>query len=156
MNTACFEGGLFHRSVVQQIGIPDSRFFIYWDDTIYGYLASKVTQPILINEILMQRVRPLDNIKLGRVRKLNSTSNMVRYHIMRNRGHMARYVRLHGEYNGLIWALGTALTWCKEFIRLFVGRQPGQFSAGLKELSRGMKDARQILKDPTWQPMPPL
>ena len=36
MNTMCFEGGLFKRSVVERIGFPDPRFFIYWDDTIYG------------------------------------------------------------------------------------------------------------------------
>lgn len=33
MNTLCFEGGLFNRRVVKQIGLPDPRFFIYWDDT---------------------------------------------------------------------------------------------------------------------------
>ena len=37
----CFEGGLFRRNIVEQIGLPDPRFFIYWDDTMYGYRASK-------------------------------------------------------------------------------------------------------------------
>ena len=41
MNQLCFEGGLFSRRVVQKIGYPDARFFIYGDDACYGYLASK-------------------------------------------------------------------------------------------------------------------
>lgn len=153
MNTACFEGGLFHREVVKQIGIPDYRFFIYWDDAMYGYLASKITQPILIKETLMQRTRPIANIKLGKVRKLNSTSNMARYHIMRNRGHMARYMKLQGDYNPVWWSIGTILTFIKEFIRLFITHD---FKEGLPALRKGMKDARVIIKDPTWEPMPAL
>lgn len=153
MNTACFEGGLFHRSIVEEIGIPDYRFFIYWDDAIYGYLASKITQPLLINEILMQRTRTIANIKLGKVRKLNSTSNMVRYYIMRNRGYMARYMQLHGDYNPVLWSLGTAATFIKEFIRLFITKD---FKEGLPALRKGMKDARILIKDPTWEPMPSL
>lgn len=152
MNTACFEGGLFHRSVVEQIGIPDYRFFIYWDDAIYGYLASKVTQPILIRDVLMQRTRTLANLKIGKVRKLNSTSNMARYYIMRNRGHMARYMMLQNEYNPVLWGIGTMATFAKEFIRLFITKD---FKEGLPALRRGMKDARDIIRDPGWQPMRP-
>ncbi|MCL2529319.1 MAG: glycosyltransferase [Coriobacteriia bacterium] len=153
MNTACFEGGLFNRKIVEQIGIPDPRFFIYWDDTIYGYLASKITQPILIRNMLMQRTRHIANIRLGSVRKLNSTSNMVRYYIMRNRGYMARYLQLYGDYHPLLWSIGTAATFAKEFIRLFITKE---FKEGLPAIRKGMKDARIILKDPNWQPMPPL
>ncbi|MCL2807919.1 MAG: glycosyltransferase [Coriobacteriia bacterium] len=153
MNTACFEGGLFHRSVIERIGIPDYRFFIYWDDTIYGYLASQVTKPILINDVLMQRTRHIDSIKLGSVRKLNSTSNMIRYYIMRNRGHMARYMQLYGDYYPFLWGMGTAATYAKEFIRLFITKD---FKEGLPALRKGMKEARSIIKDPEWQPMQPL
>ncbi len=153
MNTACFEGGLFNRKVVEKIGIPDYRFFIYWDDALYGYLASKITQPVLIRDVLMQRTRPIANIKLGKVRKLNSTSNMARYYIMRNRGHMARYMKLQGEYNPVLWSIGTIATFGKEFIRLFITKD---FKEGLPALRKGMKDARVIIRDPAWKPMPPL
>lgn len=152
-NTACFEGGLFHRDIVKQIGIPDYRFFIYWDDAMYGYLASKITQPILIKDTLMQRTRTIPNIKLGKVRKLNSTSNMARYHIMRNRGHMAQYMKLQGDYNPVLWSIGTMATFAKEFIRLFITKD---FKEGMPALRKGMKDARAILKDPTWESMQPL
>lgn len=153
MNAACFEGGVFHRSVIGRIGAPDYRFFIYWDDTIYGYLASKVTHPVLISDILLKRLRHIDNVRIGKVRKLNSTSNTVRYHIMRNRGYMAKYVQLHGEYNALLWGIGTFFAFAKEVIRLFISKE---FSSGIKELWRGVRDARKVFKDKDWHPMPRL
>jgi glycosyltransferase involved in cell wall biosynthesis len=153
MNTACFEGGLFHRSVAEAIGAPDPRFFIYWDDTIYGYLASKITQPILIKDVLMQRQRFIDSMKIGRVRRLNATSDMVRYYIMRNRAYMAKYIQSKGEYNAFLWGLGTALTLMKELLRLFVTRE---FRSGFSLLRKGMRDARREMKNADWRPMPPL
>ncbi|MDR1567655.1 MAG: glycosyltransferase [Streptococcaceae bacterium] len=153
MNTACFEGGLFHRSIPETIGAPDKRFFIYWDDTIYGYLASKITQPIIISDVLMQRTRSLDHFELGKIRKLNSTSDMVRYYIMRNRGFMAKYIQLNGDYNPLVWRLGTLLTLAKEIIRLFITKS---FKSGFKALMRGMKDGKKEWKNSDWRPMPPL
>lgn len=150
INTMCFEGGLFHRSLIEDIGLPDSRFFIYWDDTIYGYLSSKVTQPLLINEMLMQRTRTLNNLKLGKIRKLNSTSDMTRYYIMRNRGYMAQYFKLNGDYNPIVFGFGTFLTFSKEVIRLALS---DDFRKGFKILRQGMKDAKKIRKDKNWQPM---
>ncbi len=44
-NVMCFEGACF-----ALCGAEDwpayVLFLIYWDDALYGYLASKVTQPI--------------------------------------------------------------------------------------------------------------
>ncbi|MDR3071921.1 MAG: glycosyltransferase [Clostridiales Family XIII bacterium] len=153
MNTSCFEGGMFHRSIVKELGLPDYRFFIYWDDTVYGYLASKITQPILIKDILMARTRSIDNFKIGSVRKLNATSDMVRYYIMRNRGFMGRYFALHGDYKPFVFWLGTQITMLKEFIRLFINKG---FKTGMRELRRGKRDAKEILRDANWQPMPKL
>jgi glycosyltransferase involved in cell wall biosynthesis len=153
MNTACFEGGMFHRSVVEAVGLPDPRFFIYWDDTIYGYLSTKVTQPLIVSDLILQRTRTLDHHKIGTIRKLNSTSDMARYHIMRNRGFMAHYLREHGDFNPVLFAAGTAATFVKETIRLTLTDDK---SAGFKQLVRGWKDARVILRDQAWTPMPPL
>lgn len=149
MNTACFEGGLFHRAVVDKIGLPDARFFIYWDDTTYGYLASKQTKMLLITDFILQRTRHLEHIKVGKIRKLNSTSNMTRYYIMRNRGHMAHYLKLNGDYNPLFFGFGTFLTFCKEVIRLFVTKE---FRSGLPRILAGWRDSRKIIHDKTWQP----
>ena len=97
MDTLCFEGGLFNRRVVTEIGLPDPRFFIYWDDTMYGYRASKVTNPIVVPDVILRRTREIGNWDIAGVRQLNSTSDMNRYHIMRNRGYMARYFMTYGS-----------------------------------------------------------
>ena len=154
MNTACFEGGMFHRSVVQQIGLPDPRFFIYWDDTIYGYLASKVTDCVLVDEFVLRRTREIRHQSIGRVRNLNGTSDMVRYYIMRNRGYMARYFAEHGDLHRLSFAFGTFLTVCKEVIRVILVDH--SFRSGFSAIWRGVRDARALRRDPEWKPMPAL
>lgn len=155
MNTMCFEGGLFKRSVVERIGFPDPRFFIYWDDTIYGYLASKVTNPIVIADKVMRRTRTIDNWNIAGLRQLNSTSDMNRYHIMRNRGYMARYFMAHGDYHPALFALGTVATFAKELIRL-VAVDKTHVRSGIGRLIHGWWDSRAIMHDPDWKPMPPL
>ena len=155
MNVACFEGGLFKRSVVRQIGLPDRRFFIYWDDAVYGYLASKVCEPVLIRDFVLRRTREVKNVAVGTVRQLNSTSDMTRYYIMRNRGYMARYLQLHGDYSRIGFGVGTALTFAKELIRMLAVDRDSLVT-GSARLAHGWRDARAIYRDPTWRPMPPL
>lgn len=155
MNTMCFEGGLFRRNIVEQIGFPDPRFFIYWDDTMYGYLASKVTNPIVVPDMVLRRTREISNWDIAGVRQLNSTSDMNRYHIMRNRGYMARYFMAHGDYRPVLFALGTAATAAKELIRLFaVDRE--HIRTGVAQLWKGWRDSRALLHDGQWKPMPAL
>ena len=149
MNTACFEGSLFHRAVIEKIGLPDARFFIYWDDTVYGYLASKQTKMLLVTDYILERTRVLENVRIGSVRKLNATSDMTRYYIMRNRGYIAQYLRMHNDYNALIFGFGTVLTFIKEFMRLFIGKN---FKSGLPRLTLGMRDGKKIRNDKTWKP----
>ena len=155
MNTLCFEGGLFRRDVVKKIGFPDPRYFIYWDDTTYGYLASKVTNPIVIPDIVLRRTRDIPNWDIAGVRQLNSTSDMNRYHIMRNRGFMARYFMVHGDYHPVMFALGTAATAAKEFIRLLAVDRDN-ISSGVGKLIKGWFASRRILHDSHWKPMPSL
>ena len=149
MNTMCFEGGLINRQVVEQIGLPDARFFIYWDDTVYGYLASKKTKMRIVNEYIMRRTREIPNVKIGSVRKLNSTSDLSRYHIMRNRGHMAHYLCENGDYNPISFQFGTFLTFIKECLRLFVNKSG---MTGFRKLTSGMRDGKKIRKDKNWRP----
>jgi GT2 family glycosyltransferase len=54
MNSGCFEGMFIHRDIVGQIGLPDPRFFIYWDDQTYGWLASRVTTSVIVNEFVLR------------------------------------------------------------------------------------------------------
>ena len=155
MNTLCFEGGLFRRRVVEKIGLPDPRFFIYWDDTMYGYLASKVTNPIVVPDVVLRRTREIGNWDIAGVRQLNSTSDMNRYHIMRNRGYMARYFMAHGDYRPLLFGIGTLATIAKELIRL-VAVDREHLKTGVVQIAKGWMDSRKLLHDSQWQPMPPL
>ncbi|MCH9276689.1 glycosyltransferase family 2 protein [Bifidobacterium amazonense] len=155
MDTLCFEGGLFRRRVVEKIGFPDPRFFIYWDDTIYGYLASKVTNPIVVPDVVLRRTREIGNWDIAGLRQLNSTSDMNRYHIMRNRGYMARYFMVHGDFRPFLFALGTIATAAKEVIRLvMVDRE--HVRTGLVQIAKGWWDSRKLMHDPNWKPMPAL
>lgn len=155
MNTMCFEGALFSRQVVEKIGLPDPRFFIYWDDTVYGYLASRVTRAVQVKDLVMRRTRMIDNWDMGGIRQLNSTSDVNRYHIMRNRGYMARYFMIHGDYRPLAFALGTLATAAKEVIRLLAVDR-GHIMTGIPKIIQGWVDSRSILHDPNWKPMKPL
>jgi GT2 family glycosyltransferase len=70
-----FEGALIHRSVVDKIGLPDERFFIGGDDTMYGLEASYRTNVIYLREYGVERKLP----------KATRTSRMGYYTLLRNR-----------------------------------------------------------------------
>lgn len=63
VNTGCFEGMLIHRSIVSKIGFPDKRFFITNDDRIYGYLASKYTDLVLVRDARLNREASSKDVK---------------------------------------------------------------------------------------------
>ncbi|MGV9769753.1 glycosyltransferase family 2 protein [Microbacterium sp. NPDC003461] len=154
MNSGCFEGMFIHRSIVRQIGLPDPRFFIYWDDTIYGWLASRVTRSAIVDEFVLQRTREIKQWDMG-IRHFNASSDMYRYYIMRNRGIMKHYYAAHGRYHPFYFAVGTAATFVKEVLRLvFVERKITK--QGWSNLWRGMRDGRALARDTSFRVMPPL
>lgn len=61
MNQLCFEGGLFSRRVVDKIGLPDARFFIYGDDACYGYVASQHFPAAVVADVVLKRARAVSN-----------------------------------------------------------------------------------------------
>ncbi len=154
MNQLCFEGGLFSRAVVDKVGLPDPRFFIYGDDACYGYVASKHFDAVVVADLVLKRARVVSNWDIAGKRQLNSTSDTNRYYIMRNRGFLARYLKTYGDYNPLLFRVGTFATFCKELIRLAAVDKT--FKTGVPALRRGMKDGAKILRDKTWEPMPPM
>lgn len=152
MNSGCFEGMFINRDVVAQIGLPDPRFFIYWDDQLYGWLASRKTQSVIVDEFVLRRTREIKQWDMG-VRHMNASSNAYRYYIMRNRAIIKRYYRALGVYNPVLFGFGTTLTFGKEIIRLlFVERTV----RGTSNLWRGLRDGRIIARDRAWTPMAPL
>ncbi|HQX36216.1 MAG TPA: glycosyltransferase [Microbacteriaceae bacterium] len=152
MNSGCFEGMFIHRDIVAKIGLPDPRFFIYWDDSVYGWLASLQTTAVIVDEFVLRRTREIKQWDMG-IRHLNASSNAYRYYIMRNRAFIKHYFKAQGAYKPVRFALGSALTFSKELIRLvFVERTV----RGTSNLWRGVKDGRVLARDASWQPMPPL
>ena len=153
-NVLCFEGSFFSRRVVQKAGLPDPRFFIYLDDACFGYVASKVTDVYYVPDYVLSRRREVANKEIGNVRQLNSTSDMTRYYITRNRGYLARYFKIYGEYNPVLYAVGTIANFAKELLRILIVDR-SHLKSGWARLWAGYKDSKKILHDPDWQPMPP-
>lgn len=152
MNSGCFEGMFIHRDVVRRIGLPDPRFFIYWDDQLYGWLASRITTAVIVNEFVLRRTRDIRQLDLG-IRHFNASSDPYRYYIMRNRAILKQYYRAHGMWHPGAFALGTALTFGKEILRLLLVEKTIR---GTSNLFRGIRDGHKIAKDNTWEPMAPL
>jgi GT2 family glycosyltransferase len=50
---------LIHRDIVEKIGLPDKRFFIVYDDTIYGFLASRYTNVAYVRDAILRKMLPL-------------------------------------------------------------------------------------------------
>jgi rhamnopyranosyl-N-acetylglucosaminyl-diphospho-decaprenol beta-1,3/1,4-galactofuranosyltransferase len=61
-NVACFEGMLVSRKLVEKIGLPNPKYFICEDDTIYGIKASVHTNVSYVANAFMNKLLPLSNI----------------------------------------------------------------------------------------------
>ena len=151
-NVGNFEGMLIKASLARNIGLPDPRFFITWDDLIYGWLAAQQTPVVYVNAFVIKKVRAQRQVDLG-VRHLNDSSDLSRRYVMRNRGHVAQYLRAHGKYNRVGFGAGTVLTYLKEIVRLVLVERSLK---GAGALWHGWRESRGILADRGWQPMPPV
>ncbi|MDD1477130.1 glycosyltransferase [Arthrobacter sp. H16F315] len=151
-NVGNFEGMLIKASLARTIGLPDPRFFITWDDLIYGWLAAQQTPVVYVNAFVIKKVRAQRQVDLG-VRHLNDSSDLSRRYVMRNRGHVAQYLRAYGKFNRLGFGAGTALTYLKEVARLVLVERSIR---GAGALWNGWRESRAILADRNWQPMPPV
>ncbi len=85
MNVACFEGMLVHRDVIAQAGLPWADLFITWDDTYFGYCASKVTKVLYVRVLSLKRKRAMDRISAGFLGSKWSMTAMGNYYHHRNR-----------------------------------------------------------------------
>lgn len=155
VNAVSFEGLLVSRRVVDEIGLPDPRFFMYGDDMIYGYLASRVTNPVVVHDAILSRTRRDSNRAAMSLRSLGKGSDRERYQIMRNRGYIARYLMECGSYSPFLFGIGTWVTAHRECARLVATDRAG-FVPGAIEVFKGWLAARRIMHDPDWKPMTPL
>jgi rhamnopyranosyl-N-acetylglucosaminyl-diphospho-decaprenol beta-1,3/1,4-galactofuranosyltransferase len=147
-NSGVFEGMLVSREVVAKIGPPDPRFFLTTDDAVYALMASRVAPVVLVDHFSLRRLRAQRQVSLA-VRHLNDASDLSRFHIMRNRGYMAHYLRHLDAYSPVGFALGTLLVLAKEVFRLIYVEHT---TKGIRPLLRGWRAARTIRREP-WQPV---
>lgn len=151
-NVGCFEGMLLHSSAIAQVGLPDPRFFLNWDDTMYGWQISLQRPVMYVNAFVLHKAREQRSVDLG-IRHLNDSSDLSRFYAMRNRGLVAQYLRAHSKFNSGGFALGTAITLAKEVFRLIAVEKTLR---GGRTLWRGWRESRRIMADTQWLPMPPL
>ena len=147
-NCGCFEGMFIHRDVIAKIGPPDPRFYLTWDDAVYGWLASKITDVAIVNSFVLKRMRPQRQIDLG-IRHLNDANDLSRYYVMRNRGLLAWYFRRFGTYSPAGFCIGTLLVLLKEMFRLIAVEKTAR---GFGPLIRGTIDGMKIAVDEGWAP----
>jgi rhamnopyranosyl-N-acetylglucosaminyl-diphospho-decaprenol beta-1,3/1,4-galactofuranosyltransferase len=147
-NSGVFEGMLVSRAVVSRIGPPDPRFFITWDDAVYGLIASRESKVVYVDHFSLRRQREQRQVSLA-VRHLNDASDLFRFHVMRNRGYLAHYLRELGTYRPLGFAVGTALTFLKEEVRLVYVEHTVR---GTGALLRGWRESRRIRRG-RWEPV---
>lgn len=151
-NVGCFEGILLHEDAVRAAGLPDPRFFLNWDDTTYGWLMSLQRPVRYVNEFVLHKARAQRSVDLG-IRHLNDSSDLSRYYVMRNRGLLAHYLRIHGHFNTFGFGLGTALTAAKELVRLVVVEKTLH---GTGRLLHGWRESRRIMAANDFEPMPAI
>lgn len=53
VDTATFVGLMMHRSVVEKVGVPDERFFIYYDDSDYCFRMRPYTRILHVTDARM-------------------------------------------------------------------------------------------------------
>lgn len=150
-NTGCFEGMLIHADIVKKIGLPDSRFFITWDDAIYGWLASKVTEVVYVNDFVLKRSRRQKQLNIG-VRHLNDASDLFRFHVVRNREFVRKYLVHKNCYSPIGFLIGSILNFSKEIFRLIFVEHS---LVGVNALLHGWKEGRKI-KFLEWHAMPEI
>ena len=140
INVGCFEGMFIHRDVVRMVGLPDARFFMTWDDAMYGWLISQTTILVLVDDFVLKRIRAQRKISLG-LRHLHDANDTFRFYMMRNRAFVAEYLAEKQKLSRLGFALGTFLVFSKEIVRLlFVEHQ----LQGVGALYRGWREASRI------------
>lgn len=150
MNNVTFEGTMFHSSVIQKIGFPDSRFFLNWDDTTYGLLATKFFKAALVKETTIQKTRKQSDFGY-KGRFMYKSSNLKRFYIIRNRGMLARYMKIIGLYCPFYFACGTFIQILKEVGRMTIIERHIS-KKGIVSLFNGYKSYRAILHDSQWSP----
>ncbi len=129
-----FEGCVVHRSIVETIGVPDARFFISWDDIIYGWLAAHHTPVAIVSDFLLRRTQDVPTIRfLGR--QVAKPSHLYIFHFFKNRRIVKEYFKKYRGYHPIGFRLGTLVLVAKELYR---GAATGEFLTVSRLIARGL------------------
>ena len=129
-----FEGCVVHRSIVETIGVPDARFFLSWDDIIYGWLAAHHTPVAIVSDFLLRRTHDAPTIRfLGR--QVAKPSHLYIFHFFKNRRIVKEYFKEYRGYHPVGFRIGTLVLVAKELYR---GAAAGEFLTVSRLIAKGL------------------
>lgn len=128
VNFGHFEGMLIPASVVKKVGLPDQRTFIWGDDIIFGFLASRHGKCILPREPLFEKLAQENDEK---------TSNCALYFRVRNRLLLFDYLK---KYGSLSWSAYFRYIAYLGKLGVFILRYPGNKRLRFELLFNAVKD----------------
>lgn len=108
--TACFEGLFVDARLAAGCIAPWERFFLAWDDILFGMLASKVGRNLYIRDFCVQKQFDKERPLIGALRYHSSLPG--RYFHLRNFCLVIRLVRARGWGGALAW-FRYAAEWAK-------------------------------------------
>ncbi|MDL2216906.1 glycosyltransferase [Desulfovibrio sp. OttesenSCG-928-M14] len=123
VNSGNFEGAFIRREVMDAIGLPDTRFFICWDDTLYGMQAAEHFPCIYIKDICMRKQFDKEQLHLFGKKFLSSTV-FSRYHFFRNYWAVMSYLRKKGELSPFAYLLYALLLGKALLVTVVLDRNP--------------------------------
>ena len=118
LNYACFEGFLIHRSIIEKVGFPDKRFFMNGDDLIYGFLVSRYTSILYLNEAKL--IKQIYKIQKSHFLGLTTDFQNPVHLYFNARSHFLKnfYFLQSGVSNKAILYLSTLLKFIKLYIQV--------------------------------------
>lgn len=140
VNTACFEGMLIHRSIVEQIGFPNSEYFIAGDDTEYGILANLHTNIIYTKTAKMYRKRKEISSK---IRPLQA------YYEYRNLFLIRRTLKLYYPSNSPLFYQNLRKDFVKKVKAILNGREYTLIEKKdlISRMVKGIRDGKKLIKN---------
>lgn len=117
VDTVTFVGPMFHRSIIEQAGLPDASFFIYYDDTEYCLRIRKYTRIMVITAARIRHRVNFEQDVLGAGQKEWRQFYMYRNHLAVKK----RYIS-----NPLLKYLWIGKAYLRECRKIIFGKDLGE------------------------------
>jgi GT2 family glycosyltransferase len=143
-NSGCFEGMFISSQAVIDIGLPDPRFFITWDDAVYGWLLARRHKVAYVKDVFLRRTLEMKSVGPTTVR-IYARNNLSRYFFIRNRAIQARYFEREKRLRKVWFALGTFRVIIIEVARMMLVERDLR---NLPIVFRATRDGFALLGDP--------